>query len=179
MPTATANTTWKIDAAHSSAQFSVRHLMIANVRGEFTSISGSIQFDEANPANAKVEAEIEAGSINTHDEQRDTDLKSERFFHVEKFPKLTFRSTEIRREGSDWKVTGDLTIRGVTRPVTLDVEVSPEAKDPWGGTRIAATATARINRKDFGLTWNAALEAGGVLVGDDVKLTLDIEAVKQ
>jgi polyisoprenoid-binding protein YceI len=171
---------WQIDPAHSSAQFSVRHLMISNVKGEFTKVSGTIFFDPSNPSNSKVDVTIDAGSINTRDAQRDTHLKSAEFFDTEKFPTIEFRSTEVRSSGDGSRITGDLTIHGVTRQVVLDVEgPTPEAKDPWGSTRIAASATTRIDRRDFGLVWNAALETGGVLVGDDVKITIDIEAIKQ
>jgi len=171
---------YQIDSAHSSAQFTVRHMMISNVRGEFTKLSGSIAYDAADPANSSVEATIEAASINTRDPQRDAHLKSADFFDVERFPALTFRATEIGVRDGEGKVKGDLTIHGVTREAVLHVEgPTPEAKDPWGNLRIGATATAKINRKDFGLTWNAALEAGGVLVGEEVKITIDLEAIRQ
>jgi polyisoprenoid-binding protein YceI len=171
---------YQIDSAHSSAQFTVRHMMISNVRGEFTKLSGSIAYDPADPANSSVEATIEAASINTRDPQRDAHLKSADFFDVERFPALTFRATEIGVRDGEGKVKGDLTIHGVTREAVLHVEgPTPEAKDPWGNLRIGATATAKINRKDFGLTWNAALEAGGVLVGEEVKITIDLEAIRQ
>jgi polyisoprenoid-binding protein YceI len=171
---------YQIDSSHSAAHFSVRHMMIANVRGQFTKISGTIVYDPENPVNSKVQATIEASSIATRDEQRDAHLRSADFLDVEKFPVLTFRSKSISGEKGDWKLTGDLTIHGVTREVSLEVDgPTPEARDPWGGARIGATATGRISRKDFGLTWNAALETGGVLVGDEVKLTLDVEGVRQ
>ena len=171
---------YQIDSAHSSAQFTVRHMMISNVRGEFTKLSGSIAYDPADPANSSVEATIEAASINTRDPQRDAHLKSADFFDVERFPALAFRATEIGVRDGEGKVKGDLTIHGVTREAVLHVEgPTPEAKDPWGNLRIGATATAKINRKDFGLTWNAALEAGGVLVGEEVKITIDLEAIRQ
>jgi polyisoprenoid-binding protein YceI len=183
MSTATLVSTpavWQIDAAHSSAQFSVRHLMISNVRGEFTKVTGTIEYDPANLANSKVDVAIDADSINTRDTQRDAHLKSPDFFDTAQFPTLTFRSTNISKSGDGVRIKGDLTIHGVTREVVLDVEgPTPETKDPWGFTRIAASATTRINRKDFGLTWNTALETGGVVVGDEVKITLDLEAVKQ
>ena len=171
---------YQIDSAHSSAQFTVRHMMISNVRGEFTKLSGSIAYDPADPANSSVEATIDAASINTRDPQRDAHLKSADFFDVERFPALTFRATEIGVRDGEGKVKGDLTIHGVTREAVLHVEgPTPEAKDPWGNLRIGATATAKINRKDFGLAWNAALEAGGVLVGEEVKITIDLEAIRQ
>lgn len=172
--------TYQIDSAHSAAQFSVRHMMIANVRGEFSKVSGTIVFDADNPANSKVDATIDAASISTRDAQRDAHLRSADFLDVEKFPVLTFRSKSVKGERGDWKMTGDLTLHGVTKEITLDVEgPTPETRDPWGGARIGATATGKLNRKDFGLTWNTALETGGVLVGEEVKLTLDIEGVRQ
>lgn len=173
-------TIYQIDSAHSSAQFTVRHMMISNVRGDFTKVSGSIAYDPADAANSTVEATIDAASIDTRDAQRDGHLKSADFFDVEKYPTLTFRSTAIAADHGEWKVTGDLTIHGVTRETVLRVEgPTPEAKDPWGNARIGATATAKINRKDFGLTWNAALEAGGVLVGDEIKIAIEVEAIRQ
>lgn len=175
-----AQATYLIDSAHSSAQFSVRHMMISNVRGEFTKLSGTVTYDPANPANSTLDASIEVSSINTRDAQRDGHLKSSDFFDAEKFPLLTFHGKEVAAAGGELKVRGDLTIHGVTREIALDVEgPTPETKDPWGNARIGATATAKLNRKDFGLTWNAALEAGGVLVGDEVKITIDIEAIRQ
>ncbi len=171
--------TYELDPAHSSAHFSIRHMMISNVRGEFAKISGTIKFDRENPINSSVEASIDASSINTRDAQRDTHLKSADFLDVDKSPALVFRSKQIEPGHGGGKVKGDLTIRGVTREVTLDVEgPTPEMKDPWGKQRIGASATTTLNRKDFGLTWNAALETGGVLVGDEVKITIDVEAVR-
>ena len=171
--------TYEIDPIHSSAHFSVRHMMVSNVRGQFTKISGTIRFDSANPANSSVEATIDAASIETHDAQRDTHLKSSDFFDVGKFPTLTFRSKRIEAHSGGGKITGDLTIHGVTKEITLDVEgPTPENKDPWGKYRIGLSATTKLSRKDFGLTWNAALETGGVLVGDEVKITIDVEAFR-
>jgi polyisoprenoid-binding protein YceI len=172
--------TYQIDPAHSSAQFSIRHMMISNVRGEFTKVSGTVIYDADNPANSKAGASIEISSINTREPQRDAHLKSADFFDVEKFPLLTFQSKEVSGQGGELKMKGDLTMHGVTREITLDVDgPTPEHKDPWGNLRIGATATGKLHRKDFGLTWNSALEAGGVLVGDEVKLTIDIEAIRQ
>lgn len=172
--------TYQLDPAHSSAHFSIRHMMITNVRGAFTKVSGKITLDPENPANSKVEADIDVASIDTREPQRDAHLKSPDFFDAEKFPAIAFRSKKIAGGGEEWKMTGDLTIHGVTRGITLNVEgPTPEHKDPWGGLRIGATATGKLNRKDFGLTWNAALETGGVLVGDEVKLTLDVEGLRQ
>ena len=175
-----AQAIYRIDPAHSSAHFSVRHMMIANVRGEFTKVSGTIKLDPANPTGSSVEATIDATSINTREPDRDKHLKSADFLDVEKFPVLTFKSKAVSKDGDEWKVKGDLTIHGVSKEVTLTVEgPTPETKDPWGNVRIGASASTKINRKDFGLHWNTALEAGGVLVGDEVKITLDVEATKQ
>ena len=171
---------YQIDSAHSSAQFTVRHMMISNVRGEFGKVSGAVIYDAANPANSKADASIEVASINTREPQRDAHLKSADFFDVEKFPLIAFHSKEFSAHGGEWKLKGDLTIHGVTHEVSLDVDgPTPEHKDPWGNLRIGATATGKLSRKDFGLTYNAALEAGGVLIGDEVKLTIDLEAVRQ
>jgi polyisoprenoid-binding protein YceI len=172
--------TYQIDPAHSSAQFTVRHMMITNVHGGFKKVSGSVVYDAENPANSSVNAEIDAASINTNEEQRDTHLRSGDFLDVDNFPTITFRSTKVEKSGDDEsKVTGDLTIHGVTRPVVLNVEgPAPEGKDPWGNTRTGATATTKIKRSDFGLTWNAALETGGILVGDDLKIELDLSLIK-
>jgi len=176
----TTTTTWNIDPAHTVAEFKVKHMMIANVKGHFSGVSGVLVRDESDPANDRVEATIEAASIETRNEQRDGHLKSADFFHVEKFPTLRFKSTAIRVVGEEeLSVEGDLTIRGVTRKVRFAVEgPTPPAKDPWGNTRIGISASTRINRKDFGLTWNTALETGGILVGDDVTITLDAQFVK-
>ena len=174
------STTWNIDPAHSVVEFKVKHMMIANVKGQFSKVSGVLAQDESDPANDRVEATIEAASIHTRDEQRDAHLKSSDFFDVEKFPTLHFKSTGITVVGErELSVEGDLTIRGVTRKVSFEVEgPTPPAKDPWGNTRVAISASTKINRKDFGLTWNAALETGGILVGDEVTINLDVEFVK-
>lgn len=175
-----ATTTWNIDPIHSAAEFKVKHMMISNVKGQFTGVSGVLSLDEANVTNSHVEATIDAASINTRDAQRDGHLKSPDFFDVEKFPTLSFKSTRVEKTGdSELAVSGDLNIHGVTRKVVFTVEgPTPATKDPWGNTRVGLSATTKINRKDFGLTWNAALETGGILVGDDVTLTLDVEFVK-
>ena len=178
--TQTSTTTWNIDPAHSIAEFKVRHMMISNVKGQFSKVSGALTLDESDLANSGVEATIEAASIETRDAQRDAHLKSADFLHVEKFPTLHFKSTAIAivRDG-ELSVEGHLTIRGVTHKVVFAVEgPTPPTKDPWGNTRVAVSATTKINRKDFGLTWNAALETGGILVGDEVTITLDVEFVK-
>jgi polyisoprenoid-binding protein YceI len=176
----TSTTTWNIDPAHSIAEFKVKHMMIANVKGQFSKISGALFLDESDLANSRIDASIEAASIHTRDDQRDAHLKSADFFHVEKFPALHFKSKGISivKDG-ELSVEGDLTIRGVTRKVRFAVEgPTPPTKDPWGNTRVAISAITKINRKDFGLTWNTALETGGILVGDEVTITLDAEFVK-
>jgi polyisoprenoid-binding protein YceI len=171
--------TYEIDPTHSSVHFSVRHLMVSNVRGEFSKVSGTIQFDPQNPSASSLDATIDAASINTRDEQRDGHVKSADFLDVEKFPTIVFHGKKIEPHADGGKVTGDLTIHGVTHEVTLDVEgPAPEIKDPWGKQRIGASATAKISRKEFGLTWNAALETGGVMIGDEIKITIDVEAVR-
>lgn len=176
----TAVTTWNLDPAHSVAEFKVRHMMISNVKGTFSKVTGVLIHDESDVTKSHIESSIEVGSIETRDAQRDGHLKSEDFFHAEKFPTLTFKSTNIKKVGDgELSVEGELTIRGVTRKVAFAVEgPTPPAKDPWGNTRIAVSATTKINRKDFGLTWNAALETGGILVGDEVTITLDVQFVK-
>jgi polyisoprenoid-binding protein YceI len=176
----TTTTTWNIDPAHSVADFKVKHMMISNVRGQFGKVSGVLTLDESDLTKSRVEAVIEAGSIETRDAQRDAHLKSADFLHVEKFPTLSFKSTRISlvRDG-ELAAEGDLTIRGVTRKVQFSVEgPTPPTKDPWGNTRVAVSATTKINRKDFGLTWNTALETGGILVGDEVTINLDVEFIK-
>jgi polyisoprenoid-binding protein YceI len=173
--------TYQIDPAHTSAQFKVRHMMIANVKGEFDKVSGTVNFDPANPSAASIEASIDVASISTRDEQRDADLKSPNFFDVEKYPAITFKSKKVTAtSGDSFTVVGDLTIHGVTKEVDLTVEeLTDEAKDPWGNLRRGASARTRIHRKDFGMTFNMALEAGGFLVGEDVDLTIDVELVRQ
>jgi polyisoprenoid-binding protein YceI len=175
-----STTTWNIDPVHSVAEFKVKHMMISNVKGQFPKVSGVLSLNESDLSKSYVEASIEAASIETRDPQRDAHLKSADFFHVEKFPTLSFKSTGISlvRDG-ELAVEGNLTIRGVTRNVVFSVEgPTPPSKDPWGNTRVAVSATTRISRKDFGLTWNATLETGGILVGDEVTITLDVEFVK-
>lgn len=170
---------YTIDPAHSSAQFSVRHMMISNVKGEFGKVSGSVVYDANNLDISKIEAVIDVESINTREPQRDAHLKSADFFDAAQFPNMTFRSAEARKAGDGLEVRGDLTIRGVAREVVLHLDEPPyETKDPWGNLRIGASATAKLNRKDWGLEWNQVLETGGVMVGNEVKITLDIEAVK-
>lgn len=173
-------TTYVIDPAHSTANFSIKHMMIAKVHGGFEKLSGALIYDPSNPQKTFVEASIETASINTRDAQRDAHLKSADFFDVEKYPLISFRSTQIEKLGDGMKILGELTIHGVTKEVTLDVEgPTGEMKDPWGNVKIGASGTTKIKRKDFGLSWNAALEAGGFLVGDEVNITLDVQFVKQ
>jgi polyisoprenoid-binding protein YceI len=174
-------TQWQIDPAHSAAHFSVRHLMISNVRGEFTKLSGSVLIYPADPAKSTVEITIEAASINTREAKRDEHLRSADFFDAANHPALTFRSKRVEALGlENFKLTGDLTIRGVTKEVTFDVEgPTASVKDPWGNIRAGVAASAKINRKDFGLVWNALTEAGGVVVGDEVKITIEAELIQQ
>ena len=182
MSTATATTTrttWNIDPAHSQVEFAVRHLMITTVRGRFTDVKGSVVTEGEDLTKAQVEVTIDVHSIDTREAQRDAHLKSADFFDAEKYPTITFKSarvTDVR--GSSFKLIGDLTIHGVTREVTLDVTAEGTAKDPWGSERAGYSATTKINRSDFGLTWNQALETGGIVVGDEIKITLDLELVK-
>jgi len=177
----TKPTQWQIDPAHSAAHFSVRHLMITNVRGEFTKISGGALINPVDPAKSSVQVTIEASSVNTREPQRDEHLRSADFFDVANHPTLTFRSKRIETLGAEhFKVTGDLTIRGVTKEVPFDVE-GPTApiKDPWGNIRVGVSASAKINRKDFGVAFNALTETGGVVVGDEVKITVEAELIQQ
>ncbi|HEX9259697.1 MAG TPA: YceI family protein [Acidimicrobiales bacterium] len=169
--------TWNIDTSHSRVGFVARHLMIAKVRGSFTSFSGAIEVAE-NRLESTVSATIDLASVSTGDEGRDAHLRSADFLDVESYPTMTFNSTGLKDEGGQLTLFGDLTIKGVTRSVDLELEFDGVGKDPWGGTRAAFTATTEVNRKDWGLEWNVALETGGVLVGEKVKIQLDIEAVK-
>lgn len=173
-------TKYTIDPAHSSAHFVVRHMMITNVRGGFSGVQGTIEYDAENPAESRIDVTIDASKINTLDEQRDAHLKSADFLHVEQHPTMTFHSTKITPAGDgEWKITGDLTIHGVTKQVELRAEgPTAEGKDPFGNTRIGASATAKIKRSDFGLSWNAALETGGILLGDELKIELEVSAIK-
>jgi len=178
--TSPQTSTWNIDPVHSTAEFKVKHMMIANVRGTFPEVSGVVTFDEFDLTKSKVEASIEAASIDTREDQRDAHLRSADFLDVENYPRLSFASSSVKKAGNGkLSAEGDLTIRGVTRRVDFAVEgPTPPAKDPWGNVRIAISATTKIDRKDFGLTWNAALETGGILVGDHVAITLEAEFVK-
>jgi polyisoprenoid-binding protein YceI len=172
------NMAWNIDPAHSSINFSVRHLMIAKVRGTFTKWQARVDYNDSNPALSKIEVRIDAASIDTKESQRDAHLRSPDFLDAEKFPELVFTSREITRDGEDYVVAGDMAIHGITRPVRLQVESLGTTKDPWGNQRMAFAAKTALNRKDFGLTWNQALEAGGVLVGEKVEIEIDVELVK-
>jgi polyisoprenoid-binding protein YceI len=176
----TTATTWTIDPAHSLVELAVKHMMFSTVKGRFANVAGTIVLDEQNLAESSVTAEIDASSIDTREAQRDGHLRSADFLDVETFPTITFRSTALVPHGHDrFVLVGDLTIRGVTREVSLEAEMEGQGIDPWGGKRIGFTATSAINRKDFGLNWNQALEAGGVLVSDQVKISLEIQAALQ
>jgi len=168
---------WNIDRSHTSVEFVARHLMIAKVRGRFTDVAGTIEIGDA-PEQSSAHVTIQAASISTGDEARDAHLRSPDFLDVERFPTLEFHSITVKNEGSQWLLAGDLTIRDVTRPVVLEVEFDGAAADPWGNSKIAFSATTQVNREDFGLTWNAPLEAGGVVVGPKVRIDLNVEAVK-
>jgi polyisoprenoid-binding protein YceI len=179
--TAPAITTWNIDSTHSVVEFKVRHMMISNLKGQFTGVTGTLSLDEDDLTKSSVEAAIEIASIHTRDEGRDAHLKGADFFDAEQFPAMQLKSTHIAlKSDGELVVTGDLTIKGETRSVQFEVEgPSAATRDPWGNTRIGVAAATKINRKDFGLTWNAALEAGGVMVGEDITITLDLQFVKQ
>ena len=174
-------TQWQLDPAHSAAHFSVRHLMISNVRGEFSKLSGNAVLDSSDPTKSTVEVTIDTTTIDTREPQRDEHLRSADFFDVANHPAITFRSKKIKAAGPEhYKVTGDLTIRGTTREVTFDLEgPTPAIKDPYGNVRRGISATAKVNRKDFGLVWNALTETGGVVVGDEVSIAFEAELVQQ
>jgi polyisoprenoid-binding protein YceI len=172
-------TTWKIDPAHSSAQFVVRHMMITNVRGGFSGLQGTVVYDPADLNASSVDVTIDKSTLSTGDTTRDTHVKSADFLDVEKYPTITFKSKKIAKDGDGLKVTGDLTLHGVTKEVVLNVEgPTEEQKDPWGNIRVGASATTKIKRSDFGLTYNAALETGGIMLGDDLKLELDVSLIR-
>lgn len=180
LPLAALAATWNIDADHSNVGFKVRHLMVSNVKGSFEKFTGSVDLNDKDITKSKVEVTIDTNSINTNVQKRDEHLRSPDFFDVAKFPTMTFVSKKVAKAGKDkLKVTGDLTLHGVTKEVVLDVDaLSKESKDPWGNMRRGTTATTKINRKDFGLVWNKALETGGVAVGEEVLITLEIEMIK-
>jgi polyisoprenoid-binding protein YceI len=174
-------TEYTIDSSHSSAQFSVRHLMVSNVRGELGKVEGVVNYNEKDVTKSTVEATIDATAINTREPKRDEHLRSPDFLDTAKFPTITFKSTKVEKASGDkLKVTGNLTLHGVTKPVTLDVEgVGTEIKDPWGNVKRGSVVTAKINRKDFGLGWSAVMESGGMVVGDEVSITIDAELLKK
>lgn len=170
--------TYEIDPSHSVVEFVVRHLGLAKVRGRFNEFTGVIEVGE-DPTGSRVDVTIQAASIDTRDARRDEHLRTSDFLDVENHPTLEFHSTSVSRRGEDWRVEGDLTIRGVTRPVTLDLEFEGAMQDPWGLTRIGCSATTEVDREDFGLTWNQALESGGFLVGKQVRIELSVEATRK
>lgn len=181
LPAGAATSTWQIDPQHSSAQFAVRHLGLSTVRGAFSKLSGTMIRDDQDITNSSVEVTIDVNTVDTREPDRDKDLRSERFFDVAHFPTMTFKSKKVEQVApGKLRVTGDLTIRGTTREVTLDVD-GPTApvKDPWGNQRLAATGTTKINRQDYGVKWNAKLDNGGVVVGDEVNITLDVEMIQK
>jgi polyisoprenoid-binding protein YceI len=172
--------TWLIDASHTRANFSVRHMMISNVHGHFDKVEGAVDFNEQNPTRSTVDVKIAAASVDTRDEKRDGHLRSPDFFDAEKYPYLTFKSTKAEKTGENTgRVYGNLTIRDVTKPVVLEVEYNGQAKSPWGTVSAGFSATTKINRKDWNLNWNVALETGGVLVSDAISINLEVEIVKQ
>ena len=177
-PAVGARTAWKLDPTHSSVEFSAKHMMITTVKGRIAELEGTIYTDEKDPKKSSVEATLKAASIDTRTEQRDQHLRSADFLNAEKYPEIRFRSTRIEGDRDDFKLTGDLTIRDVSKPVTLDVHFEGRNKDPWGGERVGFSATGKIDRRDFGLTWNQALETGGVLVGNEIKISIEVQAVK-
>ena len=181
LPAVAATSDWKIDPQHSSAQFSVRHMAISTVRGAFNKVTGTIALDDKDIAKSTVDVTIDVTTVDTHEPSRDNDLRSDKFFDVAHFPTMTFKSKKVEQLApGKLKVTGDLTIRASTKEFVLDVD-GPTApiKDPWGFQRSAATATTKVNRQDFGVKWNATLDNGGVVVADDVSITIDVEMVKK
>ena len=177
LPAAAATSTWQIDPAHSAAQFAVKHLAISTVRGAFTSVKGTVQFEDKDITKSSVDVTIDVNSVDTRQPDRDKDLRSDHFFDAEHFPTITFKSKRVEQVApGKLKITGDLTIHGITKEVALDVD-GPTApvKDPWGNQRIAINATTKINRQDFGVKWNQTMDNGGVVVGDDVSITIDAE----
>lgn len=180
-PATSGITEWQIDQSHTSVTFGVRHMMVSTVRGVFHKVSGSVGFDPKNPEKSWANIEVDIASIDTREPKRDDHLRSADFFDAAQFPKMTFKSTKITKKGADeYELTGDLTIKDITRPVTFEVtDVTGEHADPWGSIRMGASAKTKIKRSDFKMTWNAALEAGGVLVGDEVKIELEVELQRQ
>jgi polyisoprenoid-binding protein YceI len=180
-PAAAATATWQIDPAHTAAGFAVKHLMISTVRGQFKGVTGTVVWDDQDVSKSTIDVTIDATTVDTSEPMRDKDLKSEKFFDVAKYPTITFKSKKIENvSAGKLKVTGDLTIHGVTKEVVLDIEgPSNTVKDPWGNTRVAASATTKVNRQDYGVKWNASMDGGGVVVGDDVNITIDLEMTKK
>jgi polyisoprenoid-binding protein YceI len=181
VPAAAATSAWQIDPAHTAAQFAVKHMMISTVRGEFKAVTGTVVWDDQDITKSTVNVTIDATTVNTGEPKRDADLRSDHFFEVAKYPTIMFKSTRVEPAGAGkLSVTGDLTIHGVTKQVVLDVVgPSPAIKDPAGNTRVAISATTKINRQDFGVKWNATMDGGGVVVSDDVNITIDLEMIKQ
>jgi len=181
LPAGAATSDWKIDPQHSSAQFSVRHMAISTVRGAFSKVTGTILLDDNDITKSTVDVTIDASTVDTREPDRDKDLRSDKFFDVAHYPSITFKSKRVQQVATGkLKVTGDLTIHGTTKEVVLDVEgPTASVKDPWGNVRAAVTATTKVNRQDFGVKWNATLDNGGVVVGDDVNITIDVEMIKQ
>jgi len=181
VPAAATITTWQIDPAHTAAGFAVKHLMISTVRGQFKGVTGVINWDDQDISKSTIDVTIDANTVDTSEPKRDADLKSDKFFDVAKYPTITFKSKKIERvSAGKLTVTGDLTIHGVSKEATLDVEgPTPPIKDPWGNARVAASATTKVNRQDFGVKWNANIDGGGVVVGDDVTITIDLEMIKK
>jgi polyisoprenoid-binding protein YceI len=178
--TQTRTSTWTLDPTHSIAEFSVKHLVVTTVKGRFRDVEATLYIDEENIANSSVTASIDVASVDTNQPDRDAHLRSDDFFNAEEYPKITFRSTRVEKTKDDnYLVHGDLTIRDVTRPVALDAEFEGEIVDPWGNRRAAFTATTQISRKEFNVRWNQALETGGAVVSDNVKITLHLEAIEQ
>jgi polyisoprenoid-binding protein YceI len=176
---AESRSTWTIDPSHTTVEFVAKHMMITTVKGRFAELTGTIVADETNLSESSVEATMQAASLDTRSEQRDAHLRSPDFLDVERYPEVTFKSTGISGTKDSFELTGDLTIRGVTRPITLDVTFEGEGKDPWGGTRASFSAHGKFDRRDFGLTWNVALETGGILVSNEVKINIEAQVVLQ
>ena len=174
-----AKTVWKLDPAHTLVEFAAKHLMISTVKGRIAGVEGEIVLDENEASNSTVEVILDAKTLDTRIEQRDQHLRSGDFLDVEKFPVIKFKSTDIQGDEQNFKLTGDLTIRDITRPITLDVTYEGRTKDPWGGERVGFSATGKLDRRAYGLTWNVVLETGGLTVGNDVKIQLELEAIKQ
>jgi polyisoprenoid-binding protein YceI len=169
---------WDFDLVHSSVNFHVRHLMVSKVHGRFQKWGGTLELDDTDLTKSRIDIQIDASSVDTKEEKRDAHLRSADFLDVEQFPTIQFTSKSIEKDGDTYRVTGDITIHGITKQVVLDVEGGEQVKDPWGGTRTGFSAKAKLNRKDFGLTWNLALEAGGFVVGDKLEISIEVEAVK-